>query len=163
MNACSGSPRPARLVAALAVAALYTAPAHAMLGQPLNGEHQTASMPSRHDQLDAPTIDVDAATSRDPRGTVIVQWALRGQAVFCVTWDGRYKPDFRQLLGPDLLELYAGGRAERGGWLRSATTLVDDLAVQSQGRLGGFFGSACLRSITPAGFPTAGFTAVTQE
>lgn len=145
-------PFPAFARGAALAAAIVATPVHAMLGEPLVGHPERVRVPPRSDRIDASILDLEVETLRGPRDMSIAQWAQPGGPTFCVIWRGRYKPDLRFLLGPELLALYADGRAEGGGWLRSATTLSGDLAVQSQGRVGGFYGSACLRSLTPPGF-----------
>jgi len=84
-----------------------------------------------------------------PSGTVVREFVASSGAVFGVAWQGPFKPDLNQLLGPSFTRLVAEGRRPHGHH-RMLGLHAADLVVDSGGRMRGFSGRAYLPALVPA-------------
>jgi hypothetical protein len=84
-----------------------------------------------------------------PSGTVVREFVAASGKVFAVAWQGPFKPDLNQLLGPSFDRLVAAGRRPHGDH-RMLSVHAADLVIESGGRMRGFAGRAYLPALVPA-------------
>ncbi|MES1982498.1 MAG: DUF2844 domain-containing protein [Pseudomonadota bacterium] len=83
-----------------------------------------------------------------PTQTVVRQYASANGTVFAVSWQGPFKPDLRQLLGPHFDTMVAHqSHVARGRFNLNQANLV----IESGGHMRNFFGRAYLPADIPAG------------
>ncbi|ABE29310.1 hypothetical protein DR64_1370 [Paraburkholderia xenovorans LB400] len=88
--------------------------------------------------------------SIDANGVTLREYALPGNVVFAVSWDGPIRPDMTALLGSYFPNFVNAGQSHA----RGTGPLVDgndDFRIESSGRLGRFSGMAWLPRLMPAG------------
>ena len=142
---------------AMLAASLLPLTSHATLGgAPGAGRSSTALLHAvPQSALAAPVQPSGTAPyalhqSVDANGVTVREYALPGNVVFAVSWDGPIRPDMTALLGsyfPNFVGA-AQGRARGTGPLVDGN---DNFRVESTGRLGRFSGMAWLPRLMPAG------------
>ncbi len=87
---------------------------------------------------------------RSTQGAKVREYVGPSGTVFGVAWEGPWKPDLRQLLGPyfdQYVQAAQGNRTTRG----PATVQLPGLVVQTGGHQRSFFGRAYLPQMIPQG------------
>lgn len=142
-------PRGRRRLAALALAALSSAPAYATLGGDL------ASVEADRLQMQATVRHASQATYTVHELTlankgVVREYTSPQGVVFAVTWHGSAMPDLRQLLGAHFDALQQSRDRQRGG-LGHFSARTDKIVITNTGQLRSFHGSAYLIDGLPNG------------
>ncbi len=87
-------------------------------------------------------------------GTIVREYLSSAGVVFAVSWEGPVLPQLRQLLGPDNFKQYTSAmdtERSQSGSRGYANVRLPDLAVESAGHMGAFFGRAWLPPSLPVG------------
>lgn len=87
---------------------------------------------------------------RSDQGTKIREYVGPGGTVFGVAWEGPWKPDLRQLLGP-YFDQYVQAAQDNRTMRGPATIQLPGLVVQTGGHQRSFFGRAYLPQMVPQG------------
>lgn len=128
----------------------FAGPARATLGEPETSVASTPGVKIARVALNAVRPGLLAHQFTDRRGVAVRQYAEQGGTVFAVTWQGPFKPDLRQLLGPHFdtyVQGAAGGAPNRG----RVVVATPDVVIQSFGHMRSFTGRAWLPGALPAG------------
>jgi hypothetical protein len=136
-------------VALTFVPAWMAAPAWAHLGGDVTSvQADTAAL--RAQIRSTATVQYDVhEISND--GLVVHEYTTRQGQVFAVTWQGPFKPDLRQLLGPYFATFQSAAAQQRAGTHRVFALARPDLIMVSTGHLLAFRGMAYIPSLVPQG------------
>ena len=130
-------------------------PAAAALGDDqgaLEAERVTLKASSRA----LPGTAYSVVEMRTELGVSIREFVSNAGAVFAVSWQGPFKPDLRQLLGPYFDAYQSAPRAEHDGRSRTHSHIATPaVVVQSGGRPRAFAGFAYVPKLLPAGIAPA--------
>jgi len=85
-------------------------------------------------------------------GTVVREFVAPSGIVFGVAWQGPFKPDLSQLLGGYFPRLATAAKGQHGDH-RMLRLNVDDLVIESGGRMRAFAGRAFVPQLLPAQVP----------
>lgn len=138
------------MIAAIAAAALVSAPAHAVLGG------DAASIAADRAQAGANLVQTlpgalyTVYEMETPSGTAVREYVSRTGRVFAVAWSGPALPDLRQLLGAYFETYTEAAQAQQAG-PGPMNVLTPGLVVQSGGRMRALFGRAYLPQLVPQG------------
>jgi hypothetical protein len=86
-----------------------------------------------------------------PTGTVIREYVTDDGRVFGVTWQGPWRPDLRQLLGPYFADFQQAAKAKRTGRNGPLSSRSSHLVIEMSGHPRAFRGRAYVPDLVPAG------------
>ena len=86
-----------------------------------------------------------------PTGTVIREYMTEDGHVFGVTWQGPWRPDLRQLLGPYFADFQQAAKAKGTGRNGPLSSRSSRLVIEMSGHPRAFRGRAYLPDLVPAG------------
>jgi hypothetical protein len=89
-----------------------------------------------------------------PSGTVVREFVNPGGKVFGVAWEGRARPDLRELLGPHYRQALAAQAQQPRP--RGAPVVIEtpELVIRESGHMRSFHGHAYLPALVPPGVQT---------
>jgi hypothetical protein len=92
-----------------------------------------------------------------PGGTQVREYVSSGGTVFGIAWQGPFKPDLQQLLGPYFDEFQQAARVAKSKHAGRGPLLVDEpeLVVHVGGHARAFVGRAYVPALLPAGLSPA--------
>jgi hypothetical protein len=96
------------------------------------------------------TSNYEVHEIQSPEGIKVREYVAPGGTVFGVSWQGPWKPDLRQLLGPyfeQFVKAVPARRTSRG----PSTIQLPGLVVQTGGHMRSYFGRAYLPQMVPQG------------
>jgi hypothetical protein len=85
-----------------------------------------------------------------PTGTVIREYVSPDGRVFGVTWQGPWRPDLRQLLGPYFADFQQAAKGKRTGRNGPLTARTSHLVIEMSGHPRAFRGRAYVPDLVPA-------------
>jgi len=88
-----------------------------------------------------------------PTGTVIREYVTTDGRVFGVTWQGHWRPDLRQLLGPYFADFQQAAKAKRTGRNGPLSSRSSRLVIEMGGHPRAFRGRAYVPDLVPADVP----------
>ena len=88
-----------------------------------------------------------------PTGTVIREYVTDDGRVFGVTWQGPFRPDLRQLLGPYFADFQQAAKAKRTGRNGPLSARSSRLVIEMSGHQRAFRGRAYVPELVPADIP----------
>jgi hypothetical protein len=104
-----------------------------------------------------PGTAYDVVEMQTELGVAIKQYLSKSGVVFAVRWQGPFKPDLRQLLGPYFSAYERTPRPEHDKRSRTHSHVASpSVVVQSGGRPRAFAGFAYLPKLVPVGVDPAG-------
>ncbi|MBV8468630.1 MAG: DUF2844 domain-containing protein [Burkholderiaceae bacterium] len=128
--------------------ALFTAPAHAVLGGSADTVQSDAAQLGAKRQI-AARSDYQVHELSLASGTVVREYLTPAGQVFGLSWQGPAMPNLQQLLGDSFKRFKAAAQQPHGGH-RQLQVRDDDLVIESRGRPRNFSGKAYLPQLMPA-------------
>jgi hypothetical protein len=89
-----------------------------------------------------------------PSGTVAREFVTPGGTVFGVAWEGRVRPDLRQLLGPYYRQAIAAQAQQPRPRGAPVSIETPELVIHESGHMRSFHGHAYLPALVPQGVQT---------
>jgi hypothetical protein len=88
-----------------------------------------------------------------PTGTVIREYVTEDGRVFGVTWQGPWRPDLRQLLGPYFADFQQAAKAKGTGRNGPLSSRSSRFVIEMSGHARAFRGRAYVPDLVPADVP----------
>jgi hypothetical protein len=88
-------------------------------------------------------------------GTSVREYADPSGRVFAVTWEGPWRPDLRQLLGPYYADFEKAAQSKRTGHNGPLVSSTTRLVIEMSGRPRAFYGRAYVPDLLPSGVDPA--------
>jgi len=88
-------------------------------------------------------------------GTTVREFATADGKVFGVAWEGPWRPDLRQLLGPYFSDFQEAAKSKRTGHNGPLASATQRLVIEMSGRPRAFYGRAYVPGLVPSGVEPA--------
>jgi len=134
------------------VTVVSSTPAQAALGGDVSSVQKDRARCKASLQL-SPAAHHSVHELKAPTGTVIREYVTTDGRVFGVTWQGPWRPDLRQLLGPYFADFQQAAKAKRTGRNGPLSSRSSRLVIEMGGHPRAFRGRAYVPDLVPADVP----------